>query len=336
MKVGALCAGYGGIELGLSKIVKTELAWVSEIEPNASRLLQHRYGVPNHGDLTKIGVEDEVLFTESIEPVDIITAGFPCQPFSVAGDRKGVNDERWLIDDVCRIARITEAKWLILENVRGILTANSGNAIARVCAAMAYNGFSRWEWGTLRASDIGAPHKRDRWFCIATNTNSSGWRKHGRGISVDQEQPAVKRDSFTTRRDTQLRGSSEQSSGFVANSDCRTGQEFDFGYGDRRWEEAGVNWVAGDYPERRSISGSFSKYEQAIKHWEQIIGRRSPQPSNDFRLNHWFVEWMMGLPPGWVCGEELGISRTACLKMLGNGVIPQQAAVAISTLLSRF
>lgn len=287
-KVGALCAGYGGIELGLSKIVKTELAWVSEIEPNASRLLQHRYNVPNHGDLTKIGVEDEVLFTESIEPVDIITAGFPCQPFSVAGDRKGVNDERWLIDDVCRIARITEAKWLILENVRGILTANSGHAIARVCAAMAYNGFSRWEWGTLRASDVGAPHKRDRWFCVATNSNS-GAR-----------------------------------------------QELNFWHGDRGWEKAGINWDAGYYPARRSISGSFSKYEQAIKHWEQVIGRRSPQPTNDFRLNHWFVEWMMGLPPGWVCGEELGISRTACLKMLGNGVIPQQAAVAISTLLSRF
>ena len=290
MKVGALCAGYGGIELGLSKIVKTELAWVSEIEPNASRLLQHRYGVPNHGDLTKIGVEDEVLFTENIEPVDIITAGFPCQPFSVAGDRKGVNDERWLIDDVCRIARITEAKWLILENVRGILTANSGDAIARVCAAMAYNGFSRWEWGTLRASDIGTPHERDRWFCVATNTNSSGWGKHSRGISVDQKQPTLKCNSATFKRDQHL----------------------------------------------RTASTEYGKYANAICRWEKILNRKAPCPIKELKLNCWFVEWMMGLPLGWVCGEELGISRTACLKMLGNGVIPQQAAVAISTLLSRF
>jgi len=288
MKVGALCAGYGGIELGLSKVVETELAWVSEIEPNASRLLQHRYGVPNHGDLTKMGVNNEVLFADEIEPVPVVTAGFPCQPYSQAGNRGGELDERYLVDDVCRVARLAKAKWLILENVRGILTTTSGNALARVCAAMAYNGFSRWEWLCLRASAVGAPHKRDRWFCIATNTDSG------------------------------------------ARS------QFNFRDGNERWPEARVNWDDRDNVERCSISGSFSKYEQAIRNWEQILGRNAPQPTNDFRLNHWFVEWMMGLPYGWVCGEDLNLSRTACLRMLGNGVVPQQAATAISTLFSRF
>ena len=288
VKVGALCAGYGGLEIGLNMVVETELAWVSEIEQNASKLLYYHHNVPNHGDLTKIGNDNEALFVDEIEKVDVVTAGFPCQPFSMAGDRKGVNDERWLIDDVCRIARFANAKWLILENVRGLLTANSGNALARVCAAMAYNGFSRWEWGTFRASDAGAPHRRDRWFCIATNSNS------------------------------------------------RARQEFNVRDGDRGWEETGINWSAGNHIERCSISGSFSKYEKAIRHWEKVLGRNAPQPTNDFRLNHWFVEWMMGLPYGWVCAEDIDLSRTACLRMLGNGVVPQQAALAISTLLSRF
>ena len=173
-KVGALCAGYGGIELGLSEVVNTELVWVSDIDTDdvlkdaPNRILKTRFRKPNLGDLTKI---------TNPEKVDIVTAGFPCQPVSVAGEREGIKDERWLIEDVCRVASNAEAQWLILENVPGIYTANDGQALARVCSAMAYYGFSRWEWDTFRASDIGAPHKRERWFCVATNTNGTGLQR---------------------------------------------------------------------------------------------------------------------------------------------------------------
>ncbi len=167
-KVGALCAGYGGLEMALSEVVHTNLTWVSEIESDdlvkdaPSRILQKRFGKPNLGDLTKI---------KEPPKVDIVTAGFPCQPVSLAGKGKGVEDERWLIHDVCRIAKEAEAQWLILENVPGIFSANDGAALSAVCAAMANFGFTRWEWDTFRASDVGAPHKRQRWFCIATNTD---------------------------------------------------------------------------------------------------------------------------------------------------------------------
>lgn len=170
MKVAELCAGYGGLAMGLD--VDYEIGWYSELEtvdgrPNpVAPLLNIRTGAPNLGDLTKI--------TEC-PPVDIVTAGFPCQPFSHAGLRKGIDDERWLIDDVCRVARLAEARWLILENVAGILTANDGDAMGHVCAAMAREGFSRWEWRTIRASDVGACHQRKRWFCVARNAESIGW-----------------------------------------------------------------------------------------------------------------------------------------------------------------
>ena len=110
-RVGALCAGYGGIELGLEKFLETETMWVSDFEEVPNRILKKRFikpnGVPiqNYGDLTTL-----------IDPerVDIVTAGFPCQPVSVSGRRKGIEDERWLIEDVCRVARESGAKWLIL------------------------------------------------------------------------------------------------------------------------------------------------------------------------------------------------------------------------------
>lgn len=164
MKVASLCAGYGGIELGLRNIIDTELVWFSDIEKASEIVMKERFNnIPNLGDLTQI---------EDPEPVDIVTAGFPCQPVSIAGKQKGINDDRWLIEDVCRVARVAGAKYLFLENVAAILSANNGEAMGRVCESMVRNGFVRWEWQTLRASDAGAPHQRKRWFCVATNTDS--------------------------------------------------------------------------------------------------------------------------------------------------------------------
>ena len=102
-------------------------------------------------------------------------AGFPCQPVSVArgNNREGVDDERWIIKDVCRMARDSGAEYLLSENVRGILTASNRRALARVCAEMAYYGYTRWAWQTCKASQVGAPHRRDRWFCIAVTANAN-------------------------------------------------------------------------------------------------------------------------------------------------------------------
>ena len=74
----------------------------------------------------------------------------------------------------------------------------------------------------------------------------------------------------------------------------------------------------------------WGRYAAAIERWEQTIGRPAPSPTDTKGLNPVLVEWMMGLPEGWV--TDLGLSRTAQLKMLGNGVVPQQAALALTIL----
>ena len=276
MKVGALCAGYCGIELGLSQVLDVELAWHSEIDKHANKVMDHRFGTPNLGDLTQI---------DSPEQVDIVTAGFPCQPFSIAGNRKGTEDERWLIDTVCEIAAKAKAKWLILENVKGLLTANNRIALARVAEAMALNGFTRWEWTTLPASDIGAPHRRERWFCVAANPSEN----------------------------------------------ARAKPYFRNGKGYR--EEKRKHWTAKNDIKRFSFSGSsFEQYQPTIDRWANIIGRPAPDPYQNYRLNKWFVEWMMGLPEGHVCGDDLEIPTTYALNLMGNGVVPQQASAALKFL----
>lgn len=274
MRVGAICAGYGGLELGLAAAgVDTRLKWFAEIDRAASEVMAARFGAPNLGDVTTIHAPPHV---------DIVTAGFPCQPVSTAGRRKGVQDERWIIDSVCRAARDAGARWLILENVVGLLSANGGDAMARTCAAMAENGFGRWEWATFRASDVGACHRRERWFCIAR---------------------AADADSEPARRHTAAdAGTQSRNAGRPTHNSHRP----------------------------TDAAANLGPYGPAVARWADVIGRPAPEPLNSGRLSPAFVEWMMGLPAGWVTG--LGHSRTQQLKMLGNGVVPQQAAHAITTL----
>jgi DNA (cytosine-5)-methyltransferase 1 len=159
VKTAALCAGYGGLELGLHLAgFDVELSWYAEIDKGACTIMEANYpGVPNLGDLTLI---------EDAPAVELVTAGFPCQPVSTAGSRKGVDDERWLIHDVCKVASRVGAQWLFLENVGGLYSANGGRAFSQVVVALASYGFSA-EWTCLRAADVGAPHNRLRWFCLA-------------------------------------------------------------------------------------------------------------------------------------------------------------------------
>jgi DNA (cytosine-5)-methyltransferase 1 len=299
MRVGSLFTGYGGLDLA----VGGDLEWYAEIEPAACKVLAHHYsGVPNLGDITKID-------WATVPKVDVITGGYPCQPFSSAGKRKGKNDERHLWPYVRDAIRTLGPSYAILENVRGHLTLGFGD----VLADLADIGFNA-EWTVVGAADIGAPHKRDRLFIVAYPTCGSGGTRQG-WSNPESERTA----GFATRY-----------SALVADSSSpkrRGAQHEHLGEATRPTTESG------------KCSGvDWRQYKPAIQRWEHTLGRPAPDPtimgtSNRHRLNPVFVEWMMGLPEGWVTGH--GLSPAQCLKMLGNGVVPQQAHHAITHLLER-
>ena len=84
---------------------------------------------------------------------------------------------------------------------------------------------------------------------------------------------------------------------------------------------------------------NWGKFQPAIRRWEQTLGRPAPAPTQPdgkegaHRLSPWFTEWMMGLPEGWICDPEIGLTRNEQLKACGNGVVPQQAELALRILL---
>lgn len=276
MKVGSLFSGYGGLDLA----VGGDLAWYSEVEPAACKVMEaHHPGVPNLGDITKVNWSD-------VPPVDVITGGYPCQPFSTAGHRKGTNDERHLWPYVRDALRHLQPHTALLENVRGHITLGLDSVITDF-AGMGWSA----RWGVVRASDAGAPHQRARVFILA-HPNSLPY-----GKDRDPGRVGEPVNSDERRRNAVLRGRSNP-----------------HGHQTRTW----------------------GPYEAAINRWEYVLGRPAPVPAiqraGRQRLNPAFVEWMMGLDEGWVTGHNLSAAQE--LKMLGNGVVPQQARLALDLLVA--
>lgn len=153
--VGSLCSGIGAMDLGMERAGLT-IRWQAEIDPYAQRILaKHWPHVRRYSDV-------RTLSGHELEPVDVIAAGFPCQPVSVAGKRRGQNDERWLWPDIARILRAVRPRFTILENTPGLLIRGMGD----VLGDLAELGLDA-EWRVLRACDFGAPHIRARVFLIA-------------------------------------------------------------------------------------------------------------------------------------------------------------------------
>ena len=328
MKVGALCAGYGGLELGLTLAgIEHELAWWSETDPHASKVMAHHHpDTPNLGDLTLV---------DDAPPVDIVTAGFPCQPVSSAGKRQGVDDERWLIHDVVGLARRARARWLILENVSGLYSANDGEALGQVCDALAEGGFDA-EWAPLRASDVGACHRRLRWFCLAAAPDSGGVGWVERSGPRESEPSGLWRDgSDDDDRTVDLALTLLPTPTAGNPNDGETLESWEA----RRQRNIakGYNGNGQGTPLGIAVHADFGQYGPAIARHEAVVTHRpAPSPTNEQgRLSAEFVEWMMGLPAGHVT-DVPGLTRAQQLGRLGNGVVPQQAAAALTGLAARF
>jgi len=162
MKLGSMFSGIGGIELGLMRSgLVSEVAWQVDTDEYCTQVLDKKF--PNSLVLNK-KVED--INTKYLPDVDIITAGFPCQPVSVAGNQKGILDERWLWDEVERFINEIRPPIFVLENVPNILRASDGEAINRVFKGVAEMRYYRFEWQLISAKFVGARHKRQRWVGV--------------------------------------------------------------------------------------------------------------------------------------------------------------------------
>lgn len=181
MKLGSLFSGCGGLDMAVNAVFGSETAWFCEFEDAPSKVLAANWpAVPNHRDVTAVD-------WSSVEPVDILAGGFPCQDLSLAGRRAGMRPgtRSGLWADFVKAIDALKPSVVVVENVRGLLSGCAESdlescpgcvgdgehrpvlrALGRVLGDLADLGFDA-EWGGIRAADVGAPHGRYRVFVVA-------------------------------------------------------------------------------------------------------------------------------------------------------------------------
>ena len=364
--VGSLFTGYGGLDMGVAMAVDPDarVAWTSDVEPGPCKLAATRWpDTPNLGDITKINWDE-------VEPVDIICGGSPCQDLSLAGKRAGMatGTRSGLWESMAAAVETIRPRLVVWENVLGALSARAYSpvesepgmlgtesagpylrAAGRVVGDLASLGYST-AWRVVRASDAGAPHQRARFFLIGY-PDGQPWDMRGTAAPGQtpgrrpQCEPARPSDDLalipTPTASDHKAGRHQEGTGHSLTQAVQllpTPKAAD--------GVMGLPRTSGRQPEKSTHLATrleytdYGDYAPAIARWEQVTGRAAPPPTTPSRraggkpqLSARFVEWMMGLPDGHVTSPDLNLSREKQLRMLGNGVVPQQAALAVHTLI---
>ena len=198
-----LFSGIGGFSLGLESTGFFKTIAFVEKDKFCRQVLQKNFNnIPIEEDIRNVKGERY--------KADIITGGFPCQPFSVAGKRKGTDDDRYLWDETIRIIRECKPRWFIGENVEGIINIQEGVVLRQVCDDLEKEGFEV-QCVVIPASGIGAWHQRKRVWILAYSEHNGSHRSKGnetiessneqeKRLSVRDDQDVPNSDSIRHRR----------------------------------------------------------------------------------------------------------------------------------------
>lgn len=320
MKVGSLFSGIGGLEYGLERSgLATSSEWMIEMDDFCCSILEKNF--PN-----ALVINDKV---ENINPsdlpkIDILTAGFPCQPVSTAGSRKGVMDERWLWDEVWRFIDVLRPQYFILENVPGLFTANKGKAFERVIKDIAQSRSYRFEWQIISARSVGAAHLRKRFFGVGILADT----EHN-GSSTSENRQSIGERTVSWRQGEEIKEENVRKSKGESKDDRKEAELWMGGtaYGFPRWmAKLGVVNVwqhtldnfptaaARDWKDTYGtvLTGSISSKRKTLP---LEIFRQLRDTIKDFAL------WEFGMPRS----AEDYPNRKPILMALGNAVVPQCA-----------
>jgi len=281
------------MDLGLER-AGMKVVYHSEIDPYACRVLRkHWPDVPNLGDI-------KLIKWKELDHVDVIAGGYPCQPFSNAGKRKGKEDPRHLWPYVFDAIRELRPRYALMENVRGHLTLGFGDVLADLASC----GYSA-EWQIIPASSVGAPHRRDRLFFVAY---PDGERSHRTEIYADEAgksslsnapgcgQTMADSEVFGCDERRHLNDSGEARSGLAIQSEARGGRS----------------------------TMAYADGERSSSPWAELQTAGTPgESSNDRGLMVARAWWQTEPDVGRVAhGIPARVDR---LRGLGNAVVPQVA-----------
>lgn len=346
LKLLDLFSGIGGFSLGLESTGFFETIGFVEKDKFCQKVLKKHWN--------NINIEEDIRNVKGEKyAADIITGGFPCQPFSVAGKRKSTADDRYLWDEMLRVIREVKPRWVIGENVEGIVNINEGMVLRQVLNDLENEGFKS-QCIIIPASGIGAWHQRKRIWILACNisySNNNGSYRSQRNATKQSSNEQKDRLSFRDDKDVSntnarlsIRENKEIQTGRntinngsqdVSNSDSfRYGRWSSEGCTDREWsflqrEQEGCKVGSEVKGCDRNVPNTSCEGSQGCGIQHNLEGeQRSEEFAAKTSIERQQTWWQTqsefcGVPNG--VSYELDKDRSNRIKALGNSIVPQIA-----------
>ena len=326
MRHGSLFSGIGGFDLA-AEWMEWENIFHCEWMPFPRQILHYHFPKSiSYEDITKTN------FTIHRGSIDILTGGFPCQPYSSAGKRLGKEDERHLWPEMLRAIQEIEPTYIVGENVRGLTNWNGGVVFEEVCVDLENCGYEVQPI-LLPACAVGAPHRRDRIWFVAKNTNEIRWRSF-----IGKEESNIREFGNVSSRDNERVSSDNGEIRTTTNTTSK-----------RSWEQSSKNceWENRRFNNDGEISDATNTSNERCK--QRGISREiqnsqgiSENKRSEFGIS---IKTMgYGYKSKWenfptqspICGGDDGLStqldgitfskwRAESIKGYGNAIVPQVA-----------
>ena len=326
MRHGSLFSGIGGFDLA-AEWMGWENVFHCEWNPFGQKVLHYYW--PEAEQFTDITKSD---FRKYANRIDILTGGFPCQPYSMAGKRLGKEDERHLWPEMLRAIREIQPTWIVGENVFGLINWNGGMVFDEVQADLEAEGYEVQPY-VLPAAAVNAPHRRDRVWFVAKNTNKDGWRSEQR-----KEQSSVgQQRNFGAGDNERIRAENEE----VRNATYSDNSRIDIGMpSEQEWQKSdGIGGFA--QPELGQTCRHGDAADTSSSRWENRIhgrGKNAKWQTGKFGNLHKEQNrrWENFPTVSPICDGDDGISnrldsitfskwRAESIKAAGNAIVPQVA-----------
>ncbi len=299
-----LFSGIGGFSLGLEATGGFETVAFCDIEKYCLEILEKRYpGVPRYTNIKELN--HDTIKTDGVFPIDIITGGYPCQPFSVAGRKKGEKDPRHLWPEMFRLVQELRPTWVIGENVSGHIKLG----LDTVLKNLESEGYAARTF-SISASSIGANHQRERVWIVANS------RQHERGLEPSGNKEGIGRGSFektkwSTNAD-QTSGSSQR--GEIMADTENIGSILSSHEGERQGNSTRYSegQPEGDGQTMANTSSERTSRGETRREDAENVGQSSRRPWNGW----WDIEPDVGRVAN---GVPKRVDR---LKSLGNSLVP--------------
>ena len=323
-----LFSGIGGFSLGMEATKRIKTIGFVEKDKFCQKVLQKNF--------KNIPIEEDIRNVKgSNYAADIVSGGFPCQPFSVAGKRRGQDDDRYLWDETIRVVAETKPKWFVGENVEGIININNGLVLRQVQTDLEKEGF-QVQCLIIPASGIGAWHQRKRVWIIAhsdSNRNRNEIREsYGEKEKIQREhrqKNSTSRKSIGTNANDVPNSNSRLRRGRGTEQESRANEIWRF-YTPKEEQTKQHFWskaVGCNALPRENISNTNSKgFQRRSIPTNLEEKQRSITSKNSFEKQQtwWQTQSeLCGVPHG--ISYELDKDRSNRIKALGNSIVPQIA-----------